>query len=92
MLQQVSSGITRRHADLCIFVFFFNQRRTQIVHILDVVIAERRSPSTAWKLHAREPGDLGDTCSRPVAGRRAKAQATRPARTSARNHTAAWYR
>ncbi len=38
-------------------------------------------PRHAWKLHAREPGDLGDACCQPVAGRRVKAQAARPACT-----------
>jgi hypothetical protein len=36
-------------------------------------------PRHAWKLHAREPGDLGDACCQPVAGRRVKAKAARPA-------------
>src|SRR5258705_140557 len=30
-------------------------------------------PRHAWKLHAREPGGLGDACCQPVAGRRVKA-------------------
>ena len=30
-----------------IYVFFFRQRRTQIVHTLDIVIVKRRSPSAA---------------------------------------------
>src|SRR6266566_7710618 len=33
-------------------------------------VLRSRRPRHAWNLHAREPGDLGDACCQPVAGRR----------------------